>query len=87
MSRSAIQGARKFVGLRMLGARRSEVLGFNGADEPANKFDPGHRFGITDYGPPRRGTRGRNCFFRRPDRRDLDQEAEQWKYFTRDAAD
>ena len=69
----------------MLGARRSEVLGLNGADEPAHEFDPGHRFGTTDCDPLRRSTRGRNCFFRRPDRRDLDQEAGRWKYFTREA--
>jgi len=68
--------------------RSSAVRGsWHGADEPAHEFDPGHQFGTTDCDPLRRSTRGRNCFFRCPDRRDLDQEAGKWKYFTRDAAD
>ena len=79
MSRSATQRRTKIcrVGYAVGEARRSEVLGLNGADEPAHEFDPGHRFGTTDCDPLRRSTRGRNCFFRRPDRRDLDQEAGQ----------
>jgi hypothetical protein len=56
--------ARKYAGLCMMsGARRSEVFGLNGADEPAHEFDPGHQFGTTDCDPLRRSTRGRNCFF------------------------
>ena len=60
-----------------LEARRSEVLGLNGAYKPSHEFDPGHRFGTTDCDPLRRSTRGRNCFFRRPDRRDLDHNSHQ----------
>ena len=39
---------------------------------------------VTLFGGAREGE---TVFFRCPDRRDLDQEAGQWKYFTRDAAD